>query len=496
MSFITQYNSKIGLKLMLLLPVLVILLLIGSNFQPDIENPVAILALLLWVILFLNSLLVSFGGFSLSRGFSSEVTKQKSAGFPIESLDGFPETKSSIRTVFSSSFFITIVVLISLVTYVLLFVIESQIKQDSSLETLVPSWLRLTVVFVALGLILIAIGIALLLSLPDKPALVPGALMKYFYPNKIPTQVDNFLGDTISSFLDPITRLRWDEWSESISQGLAENYLIEKSQSDRLAVAREKILLFAYLNLTMPKLVNDYIVNSELGELFSSQDLLQDVLDGKGSDISWEILKNIIKEVQGEAPEIFTIVDRLIVELKDNLKNFKDSDLWVSVAVPNKVSGNRNPFRLMVFMLNKSKEFTDKKRPVNVKLINYDVGNNSTLPDNYHIFLDEAEGLAITADELPFISDQQTDIVGVVSSILQVGDAVWFQIYKSRFGYHIYNIRVEEEGKGSVFGSSMKIQLARDLLFYFQQYGGKLSALGGAIIPVVGFLLSYMNILK
>jgi hypothetical protein len=491
MSFITQYNSKIGLKLMLLLPVLVILFLLGSNFKPDLQNPYALLALSFWIILFLNSLLVSFGGFSLSRGFSTEVTRQKNAGFPIESLDGFPETKSSIRTVFSSSFFITIVVFISLVTYITLFVIESQLNQDPNFS--IPSWLRLTVVFVALGLILIAIGIALLLSLPDKPALVPGALMKYFYPNKIPTQIDNFLGDTISAFLDPITRLRWDEWSESISVGLAENFLLEKSQSDRLAVAREKILLFAYLNLTMPKLINDYIVNSELGELFSSQDLLQDVLDGKGSNINWEILKSIIKEVQGEAPEIFTIVDRLIVELKDNLKNFKDSDLWVSVAVPNKVSGNRNPFRILVFMLNKSTEHTTKKRPVNVKLINYDVGNNSTLPDNYHIYLDEAEGLEITTDELQFISDQKMDIVGLVSTILQVGDAVWFQIYKSRFGYHIYNIRVEEEGKGSVFGSSMKIQLARDLLYYVQQYGGKISALGGAIVPVVGFLLSYLN---
>jgi hypothetical protein len=493
MSFITQYNTKIGLKLMLLLPVLVILFLLGSNFQPDLQNPFALFALSFWIILFMNSLLVSFGGFSLSRGFSSEVTRQKNEGFPIESLDGFPETKSSIRTVFSSSFFITIVVFISLITYITLFVIESQLTQDPSLENIIPSWLRLTVVFVALGLILIAIGIALLLSLPDKPALVPGALMKFFYPNKIPTQIDNFLGDTISAFLDPITRLRWDEWSESISVGLAENFLLEKSQSDRLAVAREKILLFAYLNLTMPKLINDYIVNSELGELFSSQNSLQDVLDGKGSDINWEILKSIIKEVKGEAPEIFTIVDRLIVELKDNLKNFKDSDLWVSVAVPNKVSGNRNPFRILVFMLNKSEEFSNKKRPVNVKLINYDVGNNSTLPDNYNIHLDEMEGLEITTDELPFISDQQMDIVGLVSTILQVGDAVWFQIYKSRFGYHIYNIRVEEEEKGSVFGSSMKIQLSRDLLFYAQQYGGKLSALGGAIVPVFGFLLSYLN---
>ena len=85
-------------------------------------------------------------------------------------------------------------------------------------------------------------------------------------------------------------------------------------------------------------------------------------------------------------------------------QNFKDSDLWVSVAVPNKVSGNRNPFRILVFLLNKSTQFSAKKRPVDVKLINYDVGNNSTLPDNYHIHLDEAEGLEITKSNASLVS--------------------------------------------------------------------------------------------
>jgi len=370
-------------------------------------------------------------------------------------------------------------VIVDFAVSILKFPLDDQATKD------LKTSLQLTIIFVAVGLVFIALGISILLSLPEKPSLQPGALMKYYYPSRIPSQIDNFLGDTIGAFLDPITRMRWDEWTQIIAKGLSDAYLPESSFSDRLSSAREKILLFTYLHQTIPNVVSFEIVSSELSEIFKERASFENFLAGKESGISWEILMDIITELRKEAPEIFTVIDRLVIELRDNLRNFKESDLWVTIASPDKVRGNLRPFRIMVFVLNKSEEFKNKKRPVDVKLTNYDLGMNSTLPDTYSIHLDESSDFSIKADALPLISRGEEDIVGYLSRILSIGDAIWFQIYKSRFGFHIYNIRIEEPGKGAVSGTSIKIPIVRDMNFYLQSYGGKIFALVGALIPLI-----------
>ena len=114
---------------MLILPIIIILLLIASGFVVDASDPFTVLTLISWIILFLNSVLVSLGGYNLSRNFSKEVRLQTEAGFPIQSLDGFPETQSSIRKVFASSFFISIIVFFSLLTYVAVVLLQAILSE-------------------------------------------------------------------------------------------------------------------------------------------------------------------------------------------------------------------------------------------------------------------------------------------------------------------------------------------------------------------------------
>ena len=212
------------------------------------------------------------------------------------------------------------------------------------------------------------------------------------------------------------------------------------------------------------------------------------MFNGKGSGITWNILSDIIGKVENEAPEIFDVLNRIIVELKDNLNNFKESNLWITVAAPPKVGGNTKPFRILVFMLNKDEENWGKqKRPVNVYL-NNDVMHSA---ENYELHLDEAEDMKITANDLKFTSEEGEDIVGILSRILQVGDAVWFQVFRKTFTNHIFNVRVDEAGQGAIYGRSINIKLVRDIKFYAQQYGGKIAALAGAVVPLLGSIILF-----
>ena len=492
---ITSYGKKYGIKLMLILPVLIIVMLVVGNFNPDSE--IVILAEPIWFLLFLNSIAVSMIGYSLAKNFNKEVKRLEDKGFPISSMEGFSNMSGRIRTVFSSSLLICVVVFISFITFssIILFsqiinnIVENQNIPPAVNNVIVGpstdpgSTLRIFVLIIAISLILIAIGISLLISLPDAPALVPGSLMKYYVPVSIPSQIDNFLSDTVFPFLDPITRMRWDEWGQFILDNLKENFEPQEDDQTKLEIAREKILLFAYLNLSMPVAISPEVTKKELTEMFTSSSVVDQLFEGKNSGITWPILLEILEKVQDKAPEIFDVINRLIVELSDNLKSFKNKELYVTTTAPSKVIGNLRPFRILVFMLNKdSTNFGNKKRPVQVKLVSE---RSTSLPDTYDIYLDESEGMDIQSTSLPLISDGE-DIVGLLSRILQVGDAVWFQVFRHNFGIHLFNIRVAEEGKGAVFGKSREISVNRDIVFYLKQYGGKLSAIGGALLPIIG----------
>lgn len=488
MSFVITYGRKFGIPLMLILPLLIIIFLLASNFNPDDDLKFIIIPL--WFLLFLNSITVSISGYSLASNFKKEVERLHDKGFPIKSTEGFASMYKKIRNVFASALFISIIVFISFVTYLIIIWFNEFIKGTELINPLLyeslssfKEDLRFLIMIVALSLIFIAIGISLLISMPDAPALKPGALMKYYSPVAIPSQLDNFISDSVFPFLDPITRSRWDEFSEYIKSNLSPDFEPNEDVNTKLEIAREKILLFAYLNYTMPQTVSVESTKKELAELFTSPTTVDKLMEGEKSGISWEILMYIIERVDKKAPEIFQVVDRIIVQLTENLTAFKEKNLFVSVTAPSTVSGNRFPFRILVFMLNKDKNFSDKKRPIQVKLVSDQVGK---FPDSYELHLDEAE-VEINADSLPFIGEGE-DVVGILSRILQVGDAIWFQEFRKDFNIHLFNIRVAEEGKGSLYGISINIKLVRDLKFYLAQYGGKISALAGAALPIIGLL--------
>ena len=489
---IIGYGKKFGIKLMLILPLIIILMLIIGGFKPS--ELIVQLAAVVWLLLFLNSIAVSLIGFKLSSNFNKEIKRLETNGFPISSSEGFNNMYSRIRNVFSSSLLISVVVFISFVSFLTILVfntyytdiadnpiISSYIGNGGTQDPSGP--LRFFVIIIAISLILIAIGISLLISLPDAPVLIPGSLMKYYNPVALPSQIDNFLSDTLFPFLDPVTRTKWDEWGQFVLDNLNSSFEPDEDPQTKLEIAREKILLFAYLNLAMPGAVNEENTKKELAEMFTSPTIVERVLQGENSGITWSILLEIMKKVQKKAPEIFDVIDRVIIELSDNLKSFKSTEMYITTTAPSKVTGNTRPFRILVFMLNKdSKNFGTRKKPVQVRLV---PEGSTAIPDIYDIHLDEAEGMDIQSDTLKLLDDGE-DIVGFLSRILQVGDAVWYQVYRKGFGIHLFNVRVAEEGKGSIYGKSLEIVIKRDFMFYIQQYGGKLSAIGGAVLPIIG----------
>jgi hypothetical protein len=506
-SILNSYCRKIGAVLMLIIPLIILFFMLLAGFQPT--NPILLIAAGFWILLLLNSLMFLLNGLLIIRNFKKEIKKKTDEGFPVESLEGFSAVSRFVTQTLASSSLISVVVAFSLVVFlislavipVLQFIIPSfpeigsllgidmeASNLDLEIASKVGSFLAPIVMVSAIGLVLIAIGILLLLRIPEKPSFEVGAFLKYYFPRTSPLILDNLLSDSIIAFLDPITRMRFDEWTDSINNGLRNDFEAYTDPVTRLERAREKILLLFYLKKRMPLLLSEAAFERELNEVIN-QDSLNDFKKGKKSGIDFEVLKEIFDRLYDRMPEIFMTIDKLVIELTDNLQEFRENkDIWVRTSAPVKVVGNENPFRILFFALNKNTiEFSNKKRLVNFRIS----GPQSHFMEevNFNLALDEAAELNIGKDDLPFISDGSRDILGILSKILQIGDAVWFTFERKSYKSHLFHLSINEGEKGSIFGETVSINVTRDLMFYIRTYGGKLSAISGLILPVGSIIL-------
>jgi hypothetical protein len=474
--------------------------MLAGNFEPGRGE--LTIAGGVWVLLLLNAAAFSLLGFQNYRAFSTETRKKIEEGFPIESLEGFSSVSRSVSSTLASTSLITIVVFISLALYLVAISVVPTLEQlldifpglaDTLTVDVIDNLkriLRPVILFSALGLILIALGILLILKIPEKPGFEVGAFLKFYVPRVTPMTLDNLLSDSIQAFLDPITKMRLDEWTDSIVMALRQDFEPSLPLQTRMERAREKILLLFYLRKRMPIQLTEKKFEEELTEVIQSEKL-RSFQAGESSGISFSVLDEVFDHLYNRIPEVFTTIDRLIIELTDNLLDFiENEDIWVSLSAPEKVSGNRHPFRILAFALNRNTmEFQQKKRAVTFHL----QGAQNTFMEHveYAFSLDEAESMEIAETPLPFITKEGNDIVGVLSRVLQIGDAIWFTASRRVFRPHIFNLSISENGRGTIFGETIKIDMVRDLGFYIQTYGGRLSALTGLILPFFSILFPF-----
>ncbi|MFX1515748.1 MAG: hypothetical protein ACFFC6_05520 [Promethearchaeota archaeon] len=487
-SFINTYCRRYAPIIMLILPVIIVLLIL-NNLQE--------IAALLWFFLFLNSIAFLVNALNIIKGFNREAAKRAESGFPIDSLEGFSSVKSFNSRVFLNSSLITGAIFLSFIFYLIAAIILPRLQTErtqnlSEMEQLINDLvviLQPTVLWSAIGLVLIAIGMWLLLKIPDKPAFEPGAMLRYYTPKSVPMSLDNLLSDAMLSFLDPITRIKIDEWTESIRISLNPYFEPLADETTRLERAQEKILLMYYLKNRVSALLTEDIFLNELKEVLV-EEKITDFLEGKDSGIDSGIIEEVFERLDTQIPEVFKVIDRLLIDLVDNLKAFRDNkDIWVSISTPDIVYGNQDPFRILVFALNKDKSKINRRITFNVN----GVQRGFMEEQHYTLVLDDAEDYEITTDSIPFSSTDSTDILSLLSQILQVGDAVWFSFERRDFKNHLFNISLTEKESG-VYSRTTSVTVSRDKMFYVNEYGGRASALGGVIVPVVSFILSFIGL--
>jgi hypothetical protein len=330
----------------------------------------------------------------------------------------------------------------------------------------------------SLTMVFIAISIMFLVEYPEDPSFTPGGLIGYYEPDVFPLVLDNLLTDVFITYVDPATFLKVDEWSNGILKLLNPEFENDEKTTTRLERAREKVLLLAYLSYSNQEAFSNETIDRELKELFGVSGLNEFKM-GTSTGLTWNEIQDIIKRIEGRAPEPFRLVDRLMVQLVDNYDTFTNQDIYFTVSAKSNQGSVTESTGIVVFFLNNTAR---DDRSVFVRLET----------DEYSIHPAEQE-LSLKLDKMtdsypatqPPLVDEGEDILTILSTILQVGDSIWFRIQPTGFGYRVVSIKANEEGSNFAFGKTFEMRFTKSLGWYLKTFLPRLSALGSIALPVI-----------
>lgn len=482
-SFINFYCRKLGIWFLGLIPVFLAFILIGLALLPSEADDefrfFHLIASIVYIGLIIIAIPFSLNGFFMERAFNEEIRKITSSGLLIRGVEGFNEIESSIKLLYRSSYSITGSIIVSFLVFVAALILNPSAEGVDPTTALLA---RIFIIVASIGLLALSSGASLLLRLPDKSALQPGGLMRFYSPRSISLKLDNILTDSIFTHLDPITRIRMDEWSRSIQEHLNTNYLTNLEDQTRLERAREKIFLMIYLKEFIPEIMTNEIYQKELLEIIDPN-YFDEFKTGQESGISTKTLMTIIRDIEDEIPQIFELIQRVFVLVADNLRYLHTREEFVTICHPSEHIGNIDPFRITIFILN----LKNVQRKVHIQA---QTSMSSLDPDDASqmLLLDTGElELPPQGTTLKFSSSTEPiDILRLVSSIFQVGDVLNLQFRPNRSGTHVLNISIEDPDRGIITGRSVVIDVSRDLRYFAKTVGAKVLGYAGAAISFIG----------
>jgi hypothetical protein len=457
--------------------VIFVLLLVAGLFTDgefDYSSNLGVTITTLWIIFVVISFLYSVNGILINRGFDREIHKFAIAGKPIKGIRGFSELSGGLKNARNMSILITLASILSFGLYASISILDSgdgkAVLSGRGLATL------------AVTMILIAISVVFLIELPRETALDPGGLVGFYEPDVFPFSLDNILSGVFLTYIDPVTFMEIDEYLKELGQMLEPEFEADETFITRVERAFEKILLIAYLSISIPEVITKEVIRNEIVELIGDDDF-QSFYEGNKTGLSWNELVKIVEKIEEQAPEAFRLVDRLLVNLMDNYEAFTSHDLYYTISAETNQGSIKESSGAIMYFLNNTEQ-TDR-----FMVVKFRSDRNSIHPDYQEIRI----GLDTQTDPYP---EQQppffaagNDILSILSTILQVGDAVWFRFKPTGFGFRVITIQAEEEKTGRVFGQSMEMKFTKSISWYFKSYAPKLSALGGVLLPVIqGFL--------
>jgi len=460
-----SYMAKVGKFMLFILPVILVIITILAFIQA-LDFTLQIIYFIILAIYAFNSIMLWLGANSTKSSLKMRLKFERKRGRPIDSLDGFDMLSSSVNRVVNLLKVIAIICFVALILFILMLYLVD-----------------LNIGFAAAGFSLIGLGLALLIRSLNLNIHDVNGLQDFYKPTTHQIFLDNFFAEVFAGHLDPVTFLKWDEYLAGLNKILNPSFIqkVKEQEEEELPVTfAVESLLFLYYLKHQGVLTNEQFIR-ELREIINVDSIDFDIDKGLLIEGSWyfstkdiDKLFNYIKEYN---PGFFNIIDRLQLELADNIERVSKDPIYMDSSAEEVVYLNRE-LNIMVFLYNNSP--SDKKYIIKVNAPGFE-------PNKLKLDI-KVEGrgnFLIPKERIPLISSERLDIAGVLSTMLENGDTTWLTLEPRETGEQTIQIFLLSEDGTIIEGKTRVIKVTKDLKAYFKKLSSVFSLLGGLAVPLV-----------
>ncbi len=470
------YMSKVGKLLLFILPlVLVGITILTLIFQQssDLRGYLSILNIFFYVVLgiyLFNSIMLLLGASSTESSLEMRLNFERKRGRPIDSLDGFDLLANNVKKVTNLLKFIALVCIVALILFlVMLFMGEDELGTNLG--------------FAAAGFSLVGLGLALLIRSLNLNIHHVNGLQDFYKPTTHQIFLDNFFAEILSNHLDPVTFLKWDEYTNAINEILTPAFVtrVNEQEADELPItfAIEKILFLYYLKFQ--DVLTEAQFTLELKEVINVDSDTFDIEKGLKIEggiwyFSTKDIEKIFRYIKNFNPGFFNIIDRLQLELADNIERISNDPIYMDSTAQEVVFLN-SELNIFVFLYNNSPEA--KKYTVKIVAPGFEP---SKLKLDIKV---EGRGTFLIPDKsVPLISSEGRDIVGVLSNMLENGDTTWLTLEPRATGEQTIQIFLLSEDGTIIEGKTRAVKVSKDIKSYLKKLGSIGSLIGGLMVPL------------
>ena len=468
-----KYISKLGKFLLFVLPVLLVVVTIFTLYIPLSLTLNVIFYTILAIYLF-NSIMLFLGANSTESSLKMRLSFERKRGRPIDSLDGFDLLSNNVKRVTNLLKIIALVCLVALALFVIMLFMGD-----------------LNLGFAAAGFSLVGFGLALLIRSLNLNIHDVNGLQDFYKPTTHQIFLDNFFAEILSNHLDPVTFLKWDEYLAELNKILTPMFIqkIKEQEEDELPItfAIEKILFLYYLKFQEVLTEEQFI--QELKEIIDIDSDIFNVEKGVFMEGAWYFSTNdiykIFNYIRKFNPGFFNIIDRLQLELADNIERTSKDPIYMDSSAQEVVYLN-SELNIFCFLFNNS---PGAKR--------YAIKVNAPGFEPAKLKLDiEVEGrgaFSIPTSPIPLISSEGRDIAGVLSTMLENGDTTWLTLEPREIGEQTVQIFLLSEDGTIIEGKTRTVKVTKNMKDKIKKLSSIGSLLGGLAVPLARILPSMLG---
>jgi hypothetical protein len=468
-----SYMSKVGKLLLFVLPVLLVIVTIFTLFIPLSFTLTVIFYAILALYLF-NSIMLFLGANSTESSLKMRLNFERKRGRPIDSLDGFDLLSNNVKRVTNLLKIIALICLVALALFVVMLFMGD-----------------LNLGFAAAGFSLVGFGLALLIRSLNLNIHDVNGLQDFYKPTTHQIFLDNFFSEVLSNHLDPVTFLKWDEYLAELNKILTPKFIqkVKEQEEDELPItfAIEKILFLYYLKFQEVLTEEQFI--QELREVIDVDSDIFNVERGIFMEGAWYFSTNDIYKlfnyIKKFNPGFFNIIDRLQLELADNIERISKDPIYMDSTAQEVVYLN-SELNIFCFLFNNSPEA--KKYAIKVNAPGFE-------PAKLKLDI-EVEGRGsfnIPNSPIPLTSSEGRDIAGVLSTMLENGDTTWLTLEPREVGELTVQIFLLSEDGTIIEGKTRTVKVTKNIKDYIKKLSSIGSLLGGLAVPLARILPSMLG---